>query len=122
MRTSAYLLLLFWLMLQGCASQKVADLGELACPYPLANSESEPLTLRYPPQLLARGISGKVVVSAFLRADGTPERVSIARSGGRVEFDQEALRVVCLRRYKGNPAGWLPVSIAFTFTGDVIAK
>lgn len=57
---------------------------------------------RFPPELLAAGIEGRVVVRATLRGDGRIERVRIHNSSGRDAFDRAALEAVAHWRFEAD--------------------
>lgn len=57
---------------------------------------------RYPPQLLASGIEGRVIVRVLVRADGTVASARLQESSGWKEMDEAALEAI--RNWRFRPA------------------
>ena len=100
-------------LLSGCATQQPARSANLSAP-PLASCQSNPSSdttvfdttqvsrrpevlsgpnLTYPDELRSQGISGRVVLSMIINADGTLERRSIERVfSDHPDFEKSAIR------------------------------
>lgn len=74
----------------------------------------------YPPFARRLGEQGTVLLRARVRADGTPDEVSIHRSSGSAHLDQAALKAVRQWRFiparRGGTAVAAPVLIPISFT------
>lgn len=74
------------------------DSGDLDQP-PRATSRFPP---RYPPSLLKRKVSGRVVVRAMVDENGTVGEVSVKESSGHGEMDRSATNAI--KRWRFKPA------------------
>ena len=71
--------------------------ADRATPVPLSNPAP-----RYPQEALRRGIQGSVQVRAMVAADGSVERLELARGSGNKHLDRAAMEAV--RRWRFQPA------------------
>ena len=93
----------------------LASLGSTAAPEALGNDRSVPDPIdnvppTYPPQAVARGWAGKVVLRALVSAGGTIEALSVAASSGFELLDQSAAAAVRLWRFRPATQAGQPVA------------
>lgn len=72
------------------------------------------VTPRYPPDLRAQGVEGKVVVQVVIGKDGRVERAKVIRSSGYAAFDKEAIRAA--QRELWEPARRAGQLMAYTLS------
>lgn len=93
----------------------LASLGSTAAPEALGDDRSLPdpidnLPPTYPPQAVARGWAGKVVLRALVSAGGAIEALSVAASSGFELLDQSAAAAVRLWRFRPATEAGQPVA------------
>ena len=82
----------------------------------------------YPKEAEKKGITGKVIIKAFIDKNGDPLKVKVGKSSGVEMLDKSAVEAAKKNKYKpavvdGKPIGvWVSYVVNFTLDGKKEAK